>query len=84
MLIKRSHGLAATALLLTFAMAGCGGSSGNGSSVAGGGGAGVQASDSFFNSTLTMVNTAPDNIEPAAIDSIAATSPDNTEPTAMN
>lgn len=36
--------------------------------------------DSFYSAVLALIGSSPEDKEPAAIDSIAATAPDNTEP----
>ena len=83
MLIKRSHLLAITAVMLTLGMAGCGGGSDSAIGASTGNNS-VQASDSFFSSVMAMMNASTENTEPGATDPIAVTTPDNTEPIATN
>lgn len=94
MLLKRSHFLATTAVVLALAIAGCGGGDGDAGLVASnntgtGSGAGPGASpgpdagqtaDSFINKVLKIIGMTAENTEPLAIEEITVTSPDNTEP----
>jgi hypothetical protein len=80
---KRLHATGA-ALLLTLALGACGGSD-NDDSNGGGGAPAVSAgeSDSFFAQVRALIASSPDNTEPVAIDSFAATTPETIEPAAL-
>ncbi len=67
-------------VVVTLAIAACGGGSSSGDTVQGTNTGSSASQDSFFALVLAMVASSPDNIEPKDIDAITVTSPQNAEP----
>lgn len=81
---KLSLGIGLTVLLALGGCGGGGGGSSSGGGDGGTTTPPVSTADAFFTKVLAMIGTSSDSIEPAATDSLVATAPENTEPAALN